>query len=46
MLVFYIVGDGMVPVIKDGDEMHVQYTDTLVRRAIRVFTIDGKPLIC
>ena len=43
--VFTITGNGMAPIIRDGDDVLVKYTDTLEPGAIGVFMIDGKPFI-
>ena len=43
--VFTITGDGMAPIIRDGDDVLVKYTDTLEPGAIGVFMIEGKPFI-
>lgn len=43
--VFTITGNGMAPVIKDGDDVLVKYTDTLEPGAIGLFRIDGRPYI-
>lgn len=43
--IFTIGGNGMSPLIKDGDEVLVKYTDTLEPGAIGLFKIDGKPFI-
>lgn len=43
--VFTITGNGMAPIIRDGDDVLVKYTDTLEAGAIGVFMIDGKPFI-
>lgn len=44
-VVFTITGNGMAPMIKDGDEVLVKYTDTLEPGAIGLFRIDGRPFI-
>ena len=38
--VFTITGNGMAPIIRDGDDVLVKYTDTLEPGAIGVFMID------
>ena len=43
--VFTITGNGMAPIIRDGDDVLVKYTDSLEPGAIGVFMIDGKPFI-
>lgn len=43
--VFTITGNGMAPIIRDGDDVLVKYTDTLEPGAIGVFMIEGKPFI-
>ena len=40
--VFTITGNGMAPIIRDGDDVLVKFTDTLEPGAIGVFMIDGK----
>ena len=44
-VVFKITGNGMAPIIKDGDEVLVKYTDKLEPGAIGMFKIDGRPYI-
>lgn len=43
--VFPITGNGMSPIIRDGDEVLVKYTDSLEPGAIGIFMIDGNPYI-
>lgn len=43
--VFPITGNGMSPIIRDGDEVLVKYTDSLEPGAIGIFMIDGNPCI-
>ena len=43
--VFTITGNGMAPIIRDGDDVLVKYTDSLEPGAIGVFMIEGKPFI-
>lgn len=43
--VFRIKGNGMAPIIKDGDEILVKHTDQLEPGAIGLFLIDGRPFI-
>lgn len=44
-VVFAITGNGMAPMIKDGDEVLVKYTNKLEPGAIGLFRIDGRPFI-
>ena len=43
--VFPVTGNGMSPIIRDGDEVLVKYTDSLEPGAIGIFMIDGNPYI-
>lgn len=43
--VFTIAGNGMSPLIKDGDDVLVKFTDKLEPGAIGLFRIDGYPYI-
>lgn len=43
--VFTITGNGMAPIIKDGDDVLVKYTNSLEPGAIGLFMINGKQVI-
>lgn len=43
--VFTVYGDGMSPIIRDGDSVLVRYTDTLEPGAIGVFMVNDRPFI-
>lgn len=41
--IFTVTGNGMSPIIRDGDEVLIKYTDSLEPGAIGIFMIDGNP---
>ena len=43
--IFTVTGNGMSPIIRDGDEVLIKYTDSLEPGAIGIFMIDGNPCI-
>lgn len=43
--VFMVSGNGMSPIIRDGDEVLVKYTDSLEPGAIGIFMINGNPCV-
>ncbi len=43
--IFTITGNGMAPIIKDGDDVLVKYTNALEPGAIGLFRINGRPYI-
>lgn len=43
--VFTVSGNGMAPIIRDGDDVLVKYTDSLEPGAIGIFMINGNPCV-